>query len=861
VTEASNGHDRAGPRRRAAAAWGSLALGIFIGVESAGPPAWWSFALSALLSVGAMAWRGNGSKALLAAACVCLGLGLSVHRMTPRDDALWRLAGSLGPGEPAVVVLEGVVIETPREVSRGEGSLGPLLPDEGRSRFVLLADTLGTSEGPVAVQGRVWCKLPAAYRGVSAGDRARVTGTLTPVHKPLNPGQSRPDRWALQSGFVGSVSSSDALLVERLSGPSGARAWALSVLDRVRSRGREAMESACSRASADGAALLCGLIVGDVSGMGGEVREDFTRLGLAHLLSISGFHISLMAMMALTMLRVAGDQGRVESAALAGVLLAYLCVVPAEAPILRASAMTLALLIAESLGRRYDRVTLLLWISAGLLVVSPLDLWSLGYQLSCGLTLVLLWLGEPFHARMFGRRVLMPGVRRRTGVSAWARRVSRAAVSTAILCWLASVPLVWSSTGLLTPWATLATLVLTPLVVPLMFLGYVGLVLGAAWPGLATVVAWPIAWSASACMAAASAMSALPASAVTPPPLSIPVALAMTALVLWLLLRGRRHRPGAWAALGVLCLLPAADAARLMSLRRDVALRLDTLAVGDGTLHVLRSGPDALLWDAGSLNSGLGVREIPRALRALGVWRVPRVVVSHGDADHLSLLPDLAGPLGVREVLVGERVLERAKTPSSAPARVLEMLRDRGIVITPIARGAVIPLGETRLTTLWPPPGARFDAENDHSLVARVDPSREAAGPAWLLLTGDIQDHAVRTLASMEPALAARVVEAPHHGSARSAAAAWVRHLGPRVVVQSTGPRRLGSPVWAGVRAHAAWHATAADGAIFAEFERDGTLRHGTWLGGSLTLPPGQKPGTHGMPHDVPDPPGQSPGP
>ena len=853
--------DLAGSRRRAAGAWCALALGIAAGVELGGPPAWWVFALGALVSLGAIAMRGAVSKVLLACACGLLGVGIAVQRMTPRDDALWRLAGSLSPGETAVVVLEGVVIEPPKEVRRRHGTIGAIVREEPRSRFVVDARTLRASGGPVEVRGRVWCSAPAGFAGLKVGDLARVTGTLTPVRPPLNPGQSRLDRWALQEGFVGSVSTSDASLIVRLAGPTGVRAWAMALVDRVRERGSAAIEAACSRASADGASLLRGLIVGDDSGMGGSVREDFTRLGLAHILSISGFHISLMAMMTLTMLRLGGDRGRAESAILAALLLGYLCVVPTEAPILRASIMTLLLLIAESLGRRYDRVTLLIWIATGLLVVWPLDLWSLGYQLSCGLTLALLWLGERFHGRLFGRRVLMPGVRRRTGVVAWARRVGEASISTALLCWLASVPLVWSATGLLTPWATLATLVLTPLIVPLMFLGYLGLVLGSVWPWLGSVVAWPIAWSASACMAAAEGLASLPASALHPPPLSTPIALAMTGLVLWLLLRGRRHRPGAWAALGVLILLPTLDAFRLMSLGRGVALRMDTLAVGDGTLHVLRSGGDSLLWDAGSLNSGLGVREIPRALRALGVWRVPRVVVSHGDADHLSMLPDLAGPLGVREVLVGERVLERATSPGSAPARVLNTLRGRGIVITPIARGTIIPLGEVRLTTLWPEPGGRFDAENDHSLVARIDPTRAASGAAWVLLTGDIQDHAVRSLANLEPTLRARVVEAPHHGSARSTAAAWVRHLGPSVVVQSTGPRRLGAPVWEGVRARSAWHATAADGAAFAEFGRDGSLRHGTWLGGSLTLPPGQTPGTHGMPHDVPDPPGTSTGP
>src|SRR5205823_4667612 len=93
-------------------------------------------------------------------------------------------------------------------------------------------------------------------------------------------------------------------------------------------------------------------------------------------------------------------------AAVAVLVALYMLVLPAQAPILRAGILVLVLLIADASGRRYDRATLLGWIALALLIIRPLDAWSLGFQLSFGIVAALLLLGDTVHHRLWGVPIL-----------------------------------------------------------------------------------------------------------------------------------------------------------------------------------------------------------------------------------------------------------------------------------------------------------------------------------------------------------------------------------------------------------------------------------------------------------------------
>jgi competence protein ComEC len=583
----------------------------------------------------------------------------------------------------------------------------------------------------------------------------------------------------------------------------------------------------------------------------GDAPAIFSRLGVVHILSISGFHVSAMALFVAFLVRLLGERGRWQTALLALPIAAYLLLVPAEAPVLRAGILALVVLLAELANRRYDPATLLSWTCLALLVWRPLDLWSLGFQLSGGMTLALLWIGPLANDRLWGTRLIVPGAWRRVTPLSLLLGLFKSSLSTSLLCWSLSAPFVAWRTGMVSLLAVAASVLLAPLFAPLLYLAFAALLVGLIFPPGAVVFAWLLTLFADAALILAASLDHIPGSSFHAPPIHFAAAILATLSILWCWVQGRTRDPRSWAVAALAVITISVGIARATWLPRDLALRLDTLAVADGTCHVLRAprgaspGPgDAILWDCGSLRPGLGVREIPAALRALGLWRIHTAVVSHADFDHYAALPDLAPAIGMRRVLLGERFLARAAADPSGPAAAfLDFCRTRSIELIPIAAGHVEPLGHLHLTFLSPPPEAEWPVENDHSLVAVIGgpshrvpvlrtvssgaPALRTGSSCFALLTGDIQSDAIAHLRDTHPDLRATIVEAPHHGSNRPDAAAWLATLAPRVVLQSSGPQRASAPtasVWDAVKRDAHWFATSDLGAIRTDLFTDGRV-------------------------------------
>jgi competence protein ComEC len=217
---------------------------------------------------------------------------------------------------------------------------------------------------------------------------------------------------------------------------------------------------------------------------------------------------------------------------------------------------------------------------------------------------------------------------------------------------------------------------------------------------------------------------------------------------------------------------------------------------------------------------------VPRAVRELGAFRVPTVVITHPNLDHFNGVLDIVEPLSVRTVLVGRAFADHASEhPRSPEAHMIAELARRGVALRVISQGERLSLGAACLEFLSPPPDADWPMDNDMSLVAGLwlPPSKRPS----LLLCGDIQDRALAHLSSLRPPLHPAILEAPHHGSAREAAFSFVAAANPLVVLQSTGPSRAMDARWADTRAGRTWLCTAIDGACFAQVQADGSVRAG----------------------------------
>ncbi|GAB4384379.1 MAG: ComEC/Rec2 family competence protein [Phycisphaerales bacterium] len=810
-------------RRRAWSSFASVAAGgVLAGELTDTNTLAWLIGLSIAGIVVLFAPRRCTGPALLVALCLSGAWWFDLRT----EDADARSPVSLIGAERRVLVeAEAMVLNTPAPPPAPRDQLARFRHADPILRFDAALSALWAGDVPVPARGRVRVSVAVGSTQwsplVRPGDRVRVKGWYMPPQAGLNPGQSDTIRWANMEHRVGSIFCSSPALVQSIPPRpvDPAAAW-IRGLSRLRERLLHAIEG--TGGFAEGRSVLGALLLGEIEPALRDTRGAFRRSGTAHLLAISGFHLTVLCSLGLFLVRLSGDRGRLEAIVIAGLVLGLLILVPARVPIVRAGVLVLALLAGDTIGRRYDRLTLLGWIAIGLFVWRPMDLFSLGAQLSVGITALLIWLSSSRHPWVVP--TVIRGVRRRREpVRHILFRTLRSYIVVCVLCWAVAAPVIAAHTGTLSLVGPIATAVLTPLIVLLLATGYVGLLLGLVHVAAGVWVFDRLAKLAHVTAGFVERVADVPGLCLTMPPPSPMIAGAcVLILVVWLTSRRLRHTP-AIAALLLVIGFQTLNALRQPSRPVEGLLRIDTLAVGDGSCHIVRSGGDAFIWDCGSLRMDLRPM-LERALPVLGVRHASIGFVTHANFDHFASMPDAVDLLGVERVLVSPHVLSE---PGEAERALLGLLADKRVRVEPIARGASMPFGHGRLELLWPDDEAEQFAFNDRSLVCRVSVPTQA-GDRRLLLCGDIQAEAMARLLEEPSQVRADILEMPHHGSYHAEAVRFLAAVDPQVVIQSTGPSRAGDPRWADHRAVRTWYTTAEDGAVWVEIAQSGAIRAGS---------------------------------
>ena len=502
------------------------------------------------------------------------------------------------------------------------------------------------------------------------------------------------------------------------------------------------------------AAVLQGLSVGVRGSVPDALWEAFAVTGIAHLMAISGLHVTACALCVLILLRAvwrlppcARWPRRIaaEMTLVVALTAAYALLAGASLPALRTLAMVGAVGLVRLLRRSVPVSRVLAFAAVLLIAADPLALSSAGFWLSFVATAALLTVldagpGVAERIRTFLRAQAAVTVLLAPVLALVFGRLSLIAAPVNAL----AIPLFC---GLLLP-AVLAvtcmTVVAPDTAEPLW--RALAAALDPLWPALVELSRWPLAsWSPAAPSLATCAVAGL-------------VTLAAC------LLPGRGLACAAAAALVALA-AGAADAPP------RGAFRLDVLDVGQGLAAVVQTRRHVLVFDTGPRWRGGG--EAARVtlrphLRARGLRAVDLLVISHDDADHAGGAAALRQALPVRGVLAGPGPDDRR---SHGTCRQDRRWQWDGVAFE----------------VLHPPPGAG-GSDNDRSCAMVV---RGTGGAALLL--ADPEADAERQLATQ--GLAADVVLLPHHGSRSSSSAALVAAIGARLGIASAGfGNRWGMP-------------------------------------------------------------------
>ncbi|PNE35700.1 membrane protein [Streptomyces eurocidicus] len=688
----------------------------------------------------------------LAAVLLCAVAGAAVGALRAADTRrgpLPELARRYGDAVVDVTVTADPRAARPRV--RGAARAAPAALVEAEATRVV------TTRGAVRVRTPVLVIADPSWLGLLPSTRIRVDGRLA---SPSREG----DRAAV---VVRAAGQGPPHVIERP-----------TALQRAAGRLRAGLRTATDGLEPDARALLPGLVVGDTSRIPPDLEDAFRATDLTHLLAVSGSNLAILIAVLIGPPHLAGRAERRGLAARlgiplrltallgAGLVLGFVVVCRPEPSVLRAAACGLVTLLALGTGRRRG---LLPALAAAALLLVLYDPWlarSYGFLLSVLATGALLTLAPRWSAALRRR-----GVPPRLAEGLAAAAAAQAVCAPVIVVMAARVSLV----------AVPCNLLAEPAVAPATVLGFAALAAAPLAPpaaeALARLAGWPTSWTA----AVARTGAGLPGAELGwPGGLPGALLLAVTLAGVAFAARGILRHPWACVACALLLLVALV---RPAPLTRAVTgwpppdWRFAVCAVGQGDALALATGPGSAV----VVDTGPEPRAVDGCLRALGVDRVPLLVLSHYHADHVDGLPG---------VLRGRAVGAIEATPYARPpgqAAFVRRLAERaGVPVVEAVPGERRSVGDLSWEVLWPPPvgtpSVAEDGPNDASLTLLV----RTAG-LTLLLPGDLEPPAQRALLESHPTLPpVDVLKVAHHGSPHQDAG-LIRKLRPRLAVVPVG--------------------------------------------------------------------------
>lgn len=709
--------------------------------------------------------------------------------------AYWRLSDELPAAwEVKPIRLVGVVASMPQMLENGErfefDVEKVLTPDAHVPRHISLTQYVRDNSSQEISEG-----LGNASPVFHAGERWQLTVRLKRPHGTLNPHGFDFEAWALERDIRATGSIRKDIRNMRLSDFVFRPGY---IIEHLRERIRDRMSRVLEDKSYRG--ILQALAIGDENAIAQQNWQIFLRTGTAHLMSISGLHITMLSGLVFGWVHALWRRAERltlalparKAATLAGVLaaLAYALLAGFSVPTQRTFYMLMVFALALWSGRRVPigRV-----MAMALLVVVLLDPWAVlapGFWLSFGAVAVI--------AFVMGGRVGRPHWLREAALTQWAVT-------------LGLIPLLlvlFQQISIVSPLANaLAIPVVSLVVVPLTLAGSL---LPMDWPlNLAHALM-------AGCMQILQAFAEWPLSnwqQHAPPGWTLPLAILG---VLWMLLP--RGFPLRW--LGMFWLLPMILV--IPEPPKAGGMKVAVMDVGQGLAVVVRTASHTLLYDTGprySSQSDSGSRILIPYLRGEGVRQLDGLIVSHNDTDHSGGMASILAQMPVGWLA---STLPEESLPSQEGLKVSACMAGQRWSWDGVQFEVLYPLAADE--------AASQIKDNNRSCVVRVV-SRYGS----LLLTGDIEKEAEAELLAHAPEkLVADVLVVPHHGSKTSSIPAFIEAVRPSMSIFTVGYlNRFNHPKPAVLeryeRTESHIYRSDRDGAVIVVFSREDGLEVTRW--------------------------------
>ena len=510
------------------------------------------------------------------------------------------------------------------------------------------------------------------------------------------------------------------------------------------------------------------LLLGDGTELDYETVTAFKVSGIRHIIAVSGLHVSILY----GLLSAVTFKRRYLTAIISLPLLGLFAAVAGFTPsVVRACIMVGLMIIATAINREYDGPTELGFAALVMLVVNPLVITSVSFQLSVASVAGIFLFNTPIREwlkTIFGEG---KGKSLKARLNRWfcgSISVSLSAISlTTPLCayYFGAVSLVGVLTNLLTLWA-----------VSFIFYGIIAVCLLSLVSGfVAGAAAGGISWLIRYVLAVARFCAGLPLAAVYTKSIYIVLWLVFVYLLLAVFLVSKQKKPLQLICCGILGLCVALVCSWTEPLMDQC--RVTVLDVGQGQSILIQSEGRSYLIDCGGDRAGDAADLAAETLLSQGITRLDGIVLTHYDEDHAAGVPNLLTRIGADCIFMPDY-------EDDGVGDTIASLTD-GYVFW-VWEDLQITYGNTQITVFGP---IYSGNSNENSLCVLFETENCA-----ILITGDRSAFGERMLLRSAELPRVDLLIAGHHGSKTSTSEELLAAVTPETVIISVGENAYGHP-------------------------------------------------------------------
>lgn len=553
------------------------------------------------------------------------------------------------------------------------------------------------------------------------------------------------------------------------------------------------------------AGIIKAMLFADKSSIDDDIKDLYTKNGIAHILAISGLHISILGSLIYIILLKITSSLRISTTISILIIFLYGIMTGFSVSTNRAIVMMVIMMIGKMIGRTYDMISAIGLSGIIILIQNAHQIYSTGFLLSF-LSVSAVCIVMPALCFVVGYEPDMGKyIKEEKSIGSWFALHNIKAYSQIFFRKIEGSFIVSFSISIITMPVILynyyeiqlLSVFINILVVPLLTI-VVGISLFGSLVGMISVgVAHIISVPVHVILTLFKNMCLIPEIIHIRPWVSgrpkliniiIYYAVILFIFVLFIYLKQKNIKVIDFRAIYISILMVAFI---LLRTNNDNKLHIDMLDVGQGDATFIRTADGkVLLVDGGSsTKEDIGENVLIKYLKYHGKNKIDYLFLSHMDDDHIN---------GAVEIIekelceVGIIFLADIDDKEKEYERVISLARQHHIDVKYISQGDTLQIGTSEIEVIYPYKNIEVTNNNTNgcSLVFLL-----RYGKINTLFTGDIgKEQELEILDYMDnnkKSFTMNVVKSPHHGSKNSSCDEFLKSVNPECIIISAGKNNI----------------------------------------------------------------------